>query len=44
MDVTTVAISLAAFTIVYAVLAAITAVIMARHVKAGLPASAQPRR
>ncbi|MGI5491509.1 cytochrome ubiquinol oxidase subunit I [Microtetraspora malaysiensis] len=37
VDVTTVAISLGAFTIVYAVLAAITAVIMARHVKAGPP-------
>ncbi|WP_433414470.1 cytochrome ubiquinol oxidase subunit I [Microtetraspora malaysiensis] len=37
VDVPTVAISLAAFTIVYAVLAVITAIIMARHVKAGPP-------
>ncbi|WP_067144203.1 cytochrome ubiquinol oxidase subunit I [Microtetraspora malaysiensis] len=37
VNVPTVAISLAAFTIVYAVLAVITAIIMARHVKAGPP-------
>ncbi|MCC5577351.1 cytochrome ubiquinol oxidase subunit I [Microtetraspora sp. AC03309] len=37
VDVTTVAISLTAFTIVYAVLAGITAFIMTRHVKAGPP-------
>ncbi|WP_067178101.1 cytochrome ubiquinol oxidase subunit I [Microtetraspora niveoalba] len=37
VDVTTVALSLTAFTVVYAVLAVITAMLMARHVKAGPP-------
>ncbi|MFF4773706.1 cytochrome ubiquinol oxidase subunit I [Microtetraspora fusca] len=43
VDVATVAISLAAFTVVYAVLAGITAVIMARHVKAGPPDLTAPK-